>query len=69
MVQGSSRTHDTQLTRSQQRPSWRSWQSVALDSRGRELDSHRRPWSCIFRNWSRLSLYTVAKYPYRLTLL
>ena len=37
-------------------PSWLSWQSVALDSRGREFDSHRRPWSCIFRNWSRLSL-------------
>ena len=31
-------------------------QSVALDSRCREFDSHRRPWSCIFRNWSRLSL-------------
>ena len=31
-------------------------QSVALDSRGREFDSHRRPWSCIFRNLSLLSL-------------
>ena len=60
------------MTRSQQRPSWLSWQSVALDSRGREFDSYRRPWSCIFRNWSRLSLrkiYTLAKYPYRLPLL
>ena len=43
------------MTRSQQRPSWLSWSSVALDSRGREFDSHRRPWSCI-RNWSRMSL-------------
>ena len=41
---------------SQQQPSLLSWQSVALDSRGREFDSQRRPWSCIFRNWSRLSL-------------
>ena len=42
------------MTRSQQRPSWLIWQSVALDSPGREFDSHRtydrRPWSCIFRN-------------------
>ena len=61
-------------TCSQQRPSWLSWQSVALDSRVRELDPHRKPWSCIFRNWrSRLSLrkkiYTLAKYPYYLPLL
>ena len=56
---------------SQQRPSWLSWQSVALDSRGREFDSHRRPWSCIFRKWSRLSLRKFThsqKYPYRLPL-
>ena len=44
------------MTRSHQRPSRLSWQSVALDSRGRDFDSHRRPWSCIFRKWSRLSL-------------
>ena len=60
------------MTRSQQRPSWLSWQSVALDSRGREFDSHRRSWSCIFRNWSRLSLRKFThseEYPYRLPLL
>ena len=34
---------------------------------GREFDSHRRPWSCIFRNWSRLSLYTLAKIPLSFT--
>ena len=64
-------TTPTELTtRSQQRPSWLSWQSVALDSWGREFDSHRRPWSCIFRNWSRLSLRKFThsqKYPYRLS--
>ena len=46
-----------------------SWQSVALDSRVREFDSHQRPWSFIFRNWSRLSLRKFThsqKYPYRL---
>ena len=32
------------ITRSQQRPSLLSWQSVALDSRGREFDSHRKGW-------------------------
>ena len=61
------------MTRSQQRPSWLSWQSVALDSRGREFDSHRRPRSCIFRNWSWLSLRKIyaalAKYPDYLPLL
>ena len=37
------------MTRSQQRPSWLSWQSVALDSWGREFDSHRRPlWVAFF---------------------
>ena len=53
--------------------SWLSWQSVALDSRGREFDSHRRPWSSIFRNWSRFSLrkftHAPSKYPYYLPLL
>ena len=29
---------------------------VQIWERGREFDSHRRPWSCIIRNWSRLSL-------------
>ena len=43
-------------------------QSVALDSRGHEFDSHRRPWSCIFRNLSLLSLRKFNT-PYRLTLL
>ena len=60
------------MIRSQQRPSWLSWHSVALDSRGREFDSHQRPWSCIFRNWSRLSLRNFThsqKYPYRLPLI
>ena len=36
---------------------------------GRVFDSHRWPWSCIFRNWSRLSLRKcthLQKYPYRL---
>ena len=50
-----------------------SWQSVALDSQDREFHSHRRPWSCIFRNsGSRLSLRKCThsqKYPYRLPLL
>ena len=51
------------MTSSQQRPSWLSWQSVALDSWGREI-------LIIFRHWSRLSLYTaLVKYPYRLPLL
>ena len=58
------------MTRSQQRSSWLSLQSVALDWRGREFDSQRRPWSSIFRNcivsaesWK---IDTHAKYPYYL---
>ena len=35
------------MTRSQQRPSWLSRQSVALDSRVREFHSHRRPWGSL----------------------
>ena len=42
------------MTHSRQQPSWISWLSFALDLWGREFDSHRRPWSCIFLNWSRL---------------
>ena len=61
------------MTRSQQRPSWLSWQSVALNLWGREFDSHRRP--CMELHFSQLvsvessKIYTLAKYPYRLPLL
>ena len=36
------------------RPPAGNW--ICKPSRGSEFNSQRRPWSCIFRNWSRLSL-------------
>ena len=47
------------MTRSRQLPSWLSWQSAALELQDREVDSHPKHWSCIFRNWSQLSVVKI----------